>query len=995
LLERVRSADLAAYAHQDLPFDRLVEALNPERSTAHQPLFQVMLAFHSSTDTDWGFGDLTAEYQSTAEGAEKFDLTFSLTARTSANGSEPWMEGQLSYAADLFDRGSVEVLAARLVRLFELVVADPDVRLGRLDLLSPEERRRVLVEWNDTACEVPDLTLPELFERQVASSPDAVAVVCGGEEVSYGELNARVNRLARHLVGLGVGPERLVALALPRSVDLVVAMLAVLKAGGAYLPIDPSYPSHRLEHILNQADLRLIISDSSTVNVIPANQVEALLLDRHTLCDPDLPDQTEQHAAQNLAYVMYTSGSTGTPKGVAVTHHNIVNGIHQLARCVDMRPGHRLLAAASINFDVSVFEIFTTLCHGGCVEIVRDVLALGERGGWTGNVISSVPSPFSEIIDQIAADTSVDTVIFGGEALTGSLVKRVQNEFPGVKLINPYGQTESFYATAFTVDNANGWGDRGSAPIGRPLGNMRTYVLTPQLTPAPQGVVGDLYVAGNLARGYHGSADLTAERFVADPYGPPGARMYRTGDLARWNHEGQLEYLGRADAQIKIRGFRVEPGEIEAVLASHDDVAHAVVIARDSEANNAGRELVAYVVGSADSSMDVSEVRRFLSKRLPHYMVPAAIVPLSQLPLMPNGKLDQSALPAPKRGSSVFRGPRTPQEEVLCSLFAETLGVERVAPDDNFFELGGHSLLATRLMSRIHAVLGANLGIRALFEAPTPAGIADIQAGRPSEQTGLQALLGLRTTGTSAPLFLIHPGGGFSWSYARLLEHLDPEQPVYGVQAKGLAMDSALPGSVAEMAKVYIKEIKKVQPEGPYRLSGWSFGGLVAHSMATQLQEAGERVDLLVMMDSYVPRLALSDGAWTEDELRAEAVVALTGDRDLAEPALTHFDAVEIVKKRCIPLSEADDQAVSRALVVAMNNISLIPEFMPDVFEGDLTVFVATQDGRGAEHVDPWQKYVGGRVECAPVDCGHHDMVNSAAHEIGRRLSQLLRQASM
>ncbi|WP_406293652.1 amino acid adenylation domain-containing protein [Embleya sp. NBC_00888] len=631
--------------------------------------------------------------------------------------ADPHLQLTLQYATGVFERDTVEVYAARLVRVLRRLAADPRSVVARVDILERAEHDRLLTEFNDTAMPTPDVTIHGLVEAQAARTPDEVAVIAEGESLTYREVNARADRLARELAGRGVGPESVVAVSLPRSADLVVGLLAVLKAGGAYLPVDPKYPSHRLQAILEAARPCLVLTHSATVAVLPAHDAPDVLLDTLDLSDADTGPEPPVHAEQ-LAYVMYTSGSTGRPKGVAITHANVVNGVLRLASCVGMEPGKRLLAGTSINFDVSVFEIFTTLAGGGVVEVVRDVLVLGEREGWRGSVISTVPSAFAELVDGIAERTAVETVVFAGEALPASLVDKTRAAFPGVRIVNAYGQSESFYATTCTV-SGNPRDRSGSAPVGTPLGNMRTYVLGPGLAPVPPGAVGELYVGGSVGRGYHGHAELTAERFVADPFGPAGSRMYRTGDLARWNDEGQLEYVGRGDAQVKVRGFRIEPAEVDAALTAHPELAQAAVVARGS---GIGTRLVAYVVPSGE--IDAEQIRRFAAERLPEFMVPSAFVLLDRLPLMPNGKLDRAALPEPEYTGTAYRAPRTPREEALAALFGEVLGVDRVGIDDSFFALGGHSLLATRLISRVRAEMGIEIPIRKIFDLPTVAALA-------------------------------------------------------------------------------------------------------------------------------------------------------------------------------------------------------------------------------------------------------------------------------
>ncbi|MGW1751704.1 amino acid adenylation domain-containing protein [Streptomyces sp. NPDC002092] len=700
-----------------------------QQSVGLQSLFDTLVVFESYPVDREGIS-------AASDAADGITFT-GLRASTATNypltlmaAADPHLQLFLQYTKGVLDRDTVEVLAARLVRILRQLAATPELKVAQVDILDPAERDRLLAEFNDTAVPTPDVTITQLVQAQAARTPDEVAVVAEGESLTYRELDARAGRLARELAGRGVGPESVVAVSLPRSADLVVALLAVLKAGGAYLPVDPKYPSHRLAAVFEEARPRLVLTDSATVAALPKHAAPDVFLDTLDLSQDGTGPELTLHAGQ-LAYVMYTSGSTGKPKGVAITHANVVNGVLQLASRVGMEPGKRILAGTSVNFDVSAFEIFTTLAAGGVVEVVRDVLVLGERKGWSGGVISTVPSAFAELVDQIGDRTSVETVVFAGEALPASLVEKTRNAFPGVRVVNAYGQSESFYATTFTV-GGDSQGRSGSAPVGTPLGNMRAYVLGPGLAPVPPGTVGELYVGGNVGRGYHGRAALTAERFVADPFGPSGSRMYRTGDLARWNGEGQLEYEGRGDTQVKVRGFRVEPGEVEAALLAHPGVAQAAVIAREGRGSGAGKQLVAYAVpaatgdGTTDdrAGLETGQLHGFVSERLPDFMVPAAFMVLDRLPLTPNGKLDRAALPEPEYTGAAYRAPRTPREQTLAGLFAEVLGMDRVGIDDGFFELGGHSLLATRLISRARAELGIEIPIRKIFDLPTVAALA-------------------------------------------------------------------------------------------------------------------------------------------------------------------------------------------------------------------------------------------------------------------------------
>ncbi|MDL5205458.1 non-ribosomal peptide synthetase [Streptomyces sp. ALI-76-A] len=688
-----------------------------QQAAGLQSLFDTLVVFESYPVDQESLGaalDATAGISltgMTADTGTNYPLTLMALV-------EPHLRLSLQYAEGVLDRATVQTYAARLVRVLEQLTATPGLRAAQLEMLDPAERHRLLAGFNDTAVPTPDTTIGGLVEAQAARTPDETAVVAEGVTLTYREVDTRAGRLAAELVRRGVGPESLVAVSLPRSADLVVALLAVLKSGGAYLPVDPRYPGHRLRAILQEARPCLVLTDSATAGTLPEHDAPDLRLDTLDLTEGPAGPVPRPHAEQ-LAYVMYTSGSTGKPKGVAITHANVVNGVLRLASRVGLGPGKRLLAGASVNFDVSAFEIFTTLATGGVVELVRDVLVLGERASWNGSVISTVPSAFAELVDQIANRTTVETLVFAGEALPLPLVEKVRNAFPGVRVVNAYGQSESFYATACTVTGETRDGS-GNAPVGTPLGNMRAYVLGPGLAPMPQGTVGELYVGGSVGRGYHGRAALTVERFVADPYGPPGSRMYRTGDLARWNADGLLEYVGRADTQVKVRGFRVEPGEVEAAFTAHPEVAQAAVVARGT---GVGKRLVAYVVPSGGTTT-AQELRGFVAERLPEFMVPSALVLLDRLPLMPNGKLDRSALPEPQFTGAPYREPRTPREKALAELFAEVLDVGRVGLDDGFFTLGGHSLLATRLISRARAELGIEIPIRQVFDQPTVAALA-------------------------------------------------------------------------------------------------------------------------------------------------------------------------------------------------------------------------------------------------------------------------------
>ncbi|WP_427164365.1 amino acid adenylation domain-containing protein [Streptomyces sp. C1-1] len=756
LLDQVRDKALAAYDNQDVPFERLVGLLNPERSTSYSPLFQVMLA--------WQFGwsgiempGLRVTPIATGTDTAKFDLFFNIIPDLTSGRAH----GRLEYATELFDHATAVSFADRYVRVLRQVVADPGVRLGRVDVLADAEQDW-LTALNETAAPVPQLTLPELVTAQALRDPDATAVVAGRTELSYAELESRAGRLAALLRERGVGPDKVVAVALPRSADLVVAQLGVLKAGGAYLPIDPDHPTARVDLLLTSADPVLVLTDRGTAAALPECRPPVLHLDDLRLDAPGDPAREAPDVRvrpDNLAYVMYTSGSTGRPKGVAMTHATVVNGVWHSRAMAGLEPGSRMLAATSVNFDVSVFETFTALAAGASVEIVRDVLELAERDRWSGTTICAVPAVFTALLGPILAkepgalDLELRTAILGGDPLTADVVDQVHRAFPDVRVVHAYGQTESFYVTSHPVPQESG--ETGVTPIGRPLPNMRTYILGPELTPVPPGVIGEVYVAGGLARGYYRSAAATAERFVACPFGPPGTRMYRTGDLAQWDGNGWLNYEGRADTQVKVNGIRVEPTEIEIVLARHPAVGQAVVTAWKDHTGNT--RLVGYVAppeGTADrdivrqGGVSVAELRRFAAQRLPDYMVPAQLLVLDRLPRTVTGKLDRAALPEPEFGRAEYRAPRGETERVLTEVYADVLDAGQVGVDDDFFASGGDSIRSIQVVARAKS-RGVVVSTREVFEQRTVARLAELVDGRAREERpGLAEL----------------PGGGVGWA---------------------------------------------------------------------------------------------------------------------------------------------------------------------------------------------------------------------------------------
>jgi amino acid adenylation domain-containing protein len=793
-------------------------------------------------------------------------------------------------------------------------------------------------------------------------------VVGAEDRLTYRELIARADLLAGRLTALGVRPGDNVAVVTERSVQTVVAMLAVVKVGAAYVPVPVDAPAGRARGMLRETGVGVALADRTapswlatvaTVVAVDAGTVVAAVTDR-----PVAPATVAVDPDQ-LAYVMYTSGSTGRPNGVAVTHRNVVD-LADDRIWADGVPV-RMLFHAPHAFDASTLEIWIPLLTGGTVvvapvePVTPAVLAELIRTQQLTTVHLT-----AGLFDAVAETDpgclrGVREVWFGGDRVAPGSVDRILDACPGAVLRHLYGPTEvTVCATHHRID-------AGPAPrplpIGAPMDNVCCLVLDEDRRPVPPGVVGELFLSGaGLARGYVGQPALTAERFVPDPFGPAGSRMYRTGDLVRWRHAGGLEFVGRADEQVKIRGFRVEPAEIEAVLRRHPRVAGTAVVAT---AGRDGAELAAYVVPVPGGAVDPDELRRFVGSALPGYMVPASVVLLDRLPLTANQKLDRSALPAaaePRRDAAAGPAqPGDPTEEALRQLVAEVLNRPRVGLRDDFFALGGHSLLAIRLVSRARSALGVELTVRDVFQGPTVAELARAVRG-PDALTPagpVPVLLPLRSGTGGAPVFVVHPAVGLSWCYAALARKLPPDCAVYGLQARGIGATGHLPRSVAAMARDYVRHVRRVRPHGPYRLLGWSFGGNVAHEMAVQLRDAGEPVSLLAMLDSY-PYL----GSGRPNRTNRNG--SDPGEAELGRVLAGSPDAITSLVGR----HRAD------VLRVLANNTRIGGRHRPGTFDGDV-VHVAARGGMAPVRPDPqsWRPYIGGRIICRSIDSRHYDML--------------------
>ena len=886
LLAQARQRALEAQAHQDLPFEQLVEALQPERSLSHNPLFQVLFNYQSEARGNgqaFRFDELQMESVQFDSRTAQFDLTLDLT------DEEQRFCAVFDYATDLFDASTVERLAGHWRNLLRGIVANPRQRLGELPLLDAPERRQTLSEWNPAQreCAVQG-TLQQRFEEQARQRPQAVALILDEQRLSYGELNARANRLAHCLIARGVGADVPVGLALERSLDMLVGLLAILKAGGAYLPLDPAAPEERLAHILDDSGVRLLLTQGHLLEHLPRQAgvevlaIDGLVLDGYAESDP-LPTLS----ADNLAYVIYTSGSTGKPKGTLLTHRNALRLFSATEAWFGFDERDVWTLFHSYAFDFSVWEIFGALLYGGRLVIVpqwvsrspEDFYRLLCREGVT--VLNQTPSAFKQLMavacsaDMATQQPALRYVIFGGEALDLQSLRPWFQRFGDrqPQLVNMYGITETtVHVTYRPVSEADLKGGLVS-PIGGTIPDLSWYILDRDLNPVPRGAVGELYIGrAGLARGYLRRPGLSATRFVPNPFpGGAGERLYRTGDLARFQADGNIEYIGRIDHQVKVRGFRIELGEIEAALAGLAGVRDAVVLAHDGVG---GTQLVGYVV--ADSAEDAERLRESLreslKRHLPDYMVPAHLMLLERMPLTVNGKLDRQALPQPDASLSqqAYRAPGSELEQRIAAIWAEILGVERVGLDDNFFELGGHSLLLLMLKERIGDTCQATLSISQLM---THASVAE-QAACIEGQARESLLVPLNGRREGSPLFMFHPSFGSVHCYKTLAMALRDRHPVKGVVCRALLGAGREVPEWDDMVAEYAEQLLQEHPEGVFNLAGWSLGGNLAMDVAARLEQRGRQVAFVGWIDAPAP--VRVEAFWNEIGPTPEAVPNLS-----------------------------------------------------------------------------------------------------------------------
>jgi amino acid adenylation domain-containing protein len=985
VLGSVRDTCLGAYDHQDIPFEKLVEELHPQRDMSRSPLFQVMFVLQNAPRSSMALGDLTISRQEADKSVtSRYDLTLSVTE------SHRGLGVVVKYKTDLFDDATMHRFLEHFRTLLEDAAAHPAKRLSELTLVSPAERRRVVTEWNQTAVDYPrERCVQQLFEEHARQRPDAVAIDFRGRRLTYAELDRRADRLARRLARLGAGPEVTVALLVERSPETVVGILAVLKAGGAYVPLDGAQPAPRLAFMLRDARARVLLTQG---NLPPGLAFAGEVIDLNIAdvgtgdatgetvaasglacgppvaasglaCEPPVAASglacgptsgaARRHAGigpGNLAYVIYTSGSTGQPKGVLVPHGGLTNVVCAQNRAFGIGAESRVLQWVPVNFDAAQAEIFRALTAGAtlCMAPADDLLPgrplfdlMRER-----EITAATLHPAAAAALPGTDLPALRALVVGGEACPPGLARRWGK---GRRFLNGYGPTEATVCATLASD----WDPDYPPPIGRPIANVQTYVLDARLRPAPVGVPGELYLGGvGVARGYLGQPDATAAAFVPDPFGDqPGARLYRTGDKARWRADGNLEFLGRVDGQVKVRGFRIELGEIEAILAGHPAVRECAAAARADAPGE--QRLVAYVAPREGAAPSADDLRGYLKEKLSDYMVPSAFVFLEALPRKAHGKVDRSALPAPEATRREPVAPRDELERRLAQIWEDVLNVRPVGVLDNFFDLGGHSLLAVRLMDRVREAFGHKLSLGVLFRQPTVEGLA----GTLRQQAVADSpLVPIRPQGSLPPLFLMHPAEGNVLCYADLVRHLVADRPVYGLQARGLTGEEPPHTRIEDMAAEYVQLIRGVQAEGPYWLGGWSTGGLVALEVARQIEGQGESVALVALLDTHLPQPDRQppkiDPAQRMADFARQKGLELPDDFLRLPPE----EQLQVFLERAraadaLPPGLGEEQIhrlQRRSSRVFQANIEAVQHYTPQPYAGPLVLFAAAEQPQGA-----------------------------------------------
>ncbi len=1016
LLHRVRKTTLEAFEHGDVPFDRVVEVVRPERDPGRTPLFQAMLVLHNARLPALRLKRLVLEPVDVESGTAVADVM--LLADLGER-----LTGMLEYSTELLDAEAAERMLGHFVTLLEGIVDDLDQPVPALPLLSAAERHPVLVSWNDTAVDFGGPPcLHEHFEAQAKETPDAVAVVSGDERLTYRELDRRANQLALHLAELGVGTDIVVGVCCTPSVERVVAMLGILKACGAFLPLDPDDAPERLGVMVRDAEVPVLLTQRGLSGWLAAHGLSGSLSERSlsgwlpehgptlVLLDDDREVASRERnrppasraTAEDLAYVIYTSGSTGAPKGVMITHGAICNQVNARQTAFPLGSSDAVLQRTPVGFDPSIWEVFGPLCAGARVvmppmDAGRDapgLVRLIDEEQIT--VLQLVPSLLSVLLEEPSIKTcsALRHVFCGGEPLTAPLRDRFFERLPGVALHNLYGPTEAAIdATSWTCPQTNA---PPVVPIGRPVANVQTYVLDDRRQPVPLGVCGELYLGGaGIGRGYLDAPGLTAERFIPNPYSEvPGARLYRTGDQVRRRPDGTLEFLGRRDEQVKIRGRRVEPAEVAAVLMQHPEVREAMVITREGKSRD--RRLVAYVVAGEDRDLRRDALQAYAAKRLPSYMLPSEVVFVADFPRLASGKVDGRALVASEEADTgrdrLVVAPREPVELQLVQLWEDLLETRPIGVTDNFFDLGGHSLMAMRLMSHIRREFGSELPLASLVHHGTVEHLARLLLRTTSPATP-SPVVAIQPRGSGPPLVCVHPSSGSIMCYMDLVRSLGTDRPVYAIQSPALDGNDEPRTQIEEMATEYVKALRSVQEEGPYVLGGWSMGAMVAFEMACQLQEQGEEVASLALFDPPSVAKSQLDGENEVTNVLTSFAQSMglspvhykTDDRfrHLKPAEQLEYVLDQIQRAHLVP-DDVDAEKLHRFLHVHTVNMEALRRYRPRPFTGHCSVFAS--GGKTGEHAtdgaDGWEELAKGGVSRYAVPGDHYSILREPSVQV-------------
>lgn len=985
LLQRVRKVALAAYTYQDLPFEMLVEALQPQRNLSHTPLFQVMFVLQNTPMQKLELADVNSSIWTVENLTAKFDLTLSIEENSQG------LIGVWEHNTDLFDASTIQRMIGHFQTLLEEIVAHPEQSVGKLPLLTKTEQQQLLMEWNNTQADYPqDKCIHQLFEQQVEKTPDAVAVVFGEQKLTYQELNYLANQLAHYLQRLGVAPEILVGICVERSLEMLIGMLGVLKTGAAYLPLDPTYPQERLSFMLKDAQVLILLTQQHLVKDIPTHiaQIVCLDTDWDRIAQHSQENVLNEVKPENLAYVIYTSGSTGKPKGVMVKHSGLSNLAQVQIQTFAVGCGSRVLQFASFSFDASIWEVVMALVSGATLYLAKkDDLIPGSElirllNEYCITHITLPPSALAFLpVEKLPV---LQTIIVAGEACSPVLMKKW---YVGRHFFNGYGPTEATICASIAE-----FTEHSNQPvIGRSIANTQIYILDHYLQPVPIGVPGELHIGGvGLARGYLNRPELTAERFISNPFNhDTQARLYKTGDLARYLPGGNIEYLGRIDHQVKIRGFRIELGEIEATLSQHPNIQATVVTAREDTSGN--KYLVAYLVSTQEQTPTISELRHFLCQKLPEYMIPSFFVFLEALPLTPNGKVNRCDLPEPKYHQELagsFVAPRDTLELKLVKIWEQILKIQPVSVKDDFFELGGHSLLAVGLMNQIQQQFGQSLPLATLFQSRTIEQLASLLRQNISSSS-CSPLVAIQSNVSQQPLFCVHGIGGNVLNYFDLARCLEPNRSFYGLQAKGLDGQQQPYTRIEDMAAYYIDAIRAVQPQGPYLLSGWSMGGIVAFEMAIQLQKKGHEIEQLFLLDSWTPNyIQMRSGNFNNtlllkyflQDLESYVGKSLTVSYDSIAPLATEEQINHVLKQAKISeivTSDLKSPQIRPLIEVFQANLQALQNYIPQIGSTRITLFRASEIlfGNLDDSTLGWSELTTQSIDVCIVPGNHYTML--------------------